>query len=66
MKRRIEPVRKDVWKFYVHDNGTWAWKHRNSAYELVGHTDGFKTLEECMADARLNGFKDDHEHKIRE
>jgi len=66
MKRIIQQPQVEAWKFYKHDDGSWRWKHRNAANELVGHSDGFKTFPQAFADAKLNGFTEDQKHKIRD
>lgn len=66
MKRKFPKPFPEAWKFYIHDNGSWAWKHRDNMNVLVGHADGFKDLADAMNDARTHGFTEDQHHKIRD
>lgn len=48
----------DRWEFYIDNAGEWRWRHIAANGKIVGaSSEGFKSRESCVYNARLNGYK---------
>ena len=49
------------WVFYHYQSDEWQWDyHNNHTLPFAEWKHPFKTLEECVADAKRHGFTDKH------
>jgi uncharacterized protein YegP (UPF0339 family) len=50
----------DRWEFYIDNNGLYRWRLINAYSRIIGMAlNGFSNRDDCLEDARLNGFSDE-------
>ena len=53
-------MKTESWEFYVDDTGLFRWRLMNCYGRITAMAlDGFSNREDCLEDARINGFAGD-------
>ena len=57
-KRDVEEAEEGTWEFYEDGGHQWRWRRRDAAGSIIGRASkGFLQREECVQNARLNGYR---------
>jgi len=55
----------DKWEFYKDSKEEWRWRRIASNGKIVGaSTEGYKNKQNCINNAKRNGYKEEYETKF--
>lgn len=50
-------IMNDTWKIYKDVSNEWRWERKSANGNIVGaSTEGYKNREDCVANAKRNGY----------